>query len=567
MKRGFINSKIRIDRKKLQFIGRIWAVLLIFSIMGMADLPPVKVLASSIALSRVAVGVIACMKATLMTIIGIWLFRYKKLWLNIIAIVIAVILCFLDFLNFATYELYGFGISNKLITILAQTTTEEVSEFIPGLLSNLLSLSARLSTWIAVIAAGATIFFSGKLISYKYIRTSVYTISCIGIILTGYYLCFLPHSKFDLFVSTRTIKTIYRTYSEHRQLRTIMAKLRSFPVINETKSTHLTTNIFLIIGESASRQHLHIYGYPLPTTPEADNIKDSLFIFTDALASSTSTALNLERILSFMPDSDDSDRWYEYPLLIDLMNKAGYHTSWISNQEQTGFWSNSSAAMVSNADNIKYIGSLSSEENLIQCYDEDLLPYIYKAAQDTAKNKLICAHLKGSHVTYSKRYPQEFDKFNSNDILSIKKPTWLSKSKAQTVAEYDNSILYTDNVVNGIIKKARELKDPSIVIYLSDHGEHVYDERDFYGRDTLYLEVPFFIYANAAFHERNAALVEKISRATDRPFSTGNLIHSLLTISGTQTPLYNGRLDVLSDTFAIRPRHTDGRLWGKDLKN
>ena len=135
------------------------------------------------------------------------------------------------------------------------------------------------------------------------------------------------------------------------------------------------------------------------------------------------------------------------------------------------------------------------------------------------------------------------------------------------MAEYDNSILYTDFVVNEIIDKARRSDKPSLVLYFSDHGENVYFNRDFCGRDSLFVEVPFYIYANNAFHKVFPDKIKKLEDARNRHFSTANIIHTIMSLTSTMNPYYDKKLDILSDSFVTRPRKVDGRIWGKDTGN
>lgn len=73
-----------------------------------------------------------------------------------------------------------------------------------------------------------------------------------------------------------------------------------------------------------------------------------------------------------MDDRETVRAWYEFPLLIDLFKNAGYKVWWLSNQERTGMWSNSTAAMVSKSDNVIFKHE-SSEDHQLNMPDETLL--------------------------------------------------------------------------------------------------------------------------------------------------------------------------------------------------
>lgn len=246
--------------------------------------------------------------------------------MNVLFICFIVGVCFFCLVNFLCFHFYGFGISNKLMAIIAQTNYDETAEFLPTFLANLYSEIQNPATWLVLIIFICLMLFANKLASIGIIRSIIYAVSVVGAALMVFFMATLPAGKTDLFVPLRVTKTIVRTVREHRHLTEIMNQVKYFPELEQTVSSGGATDLCMIIGESASRQNLEIYGYPLPTSPNAMAMRDSLFIFEDALASSTSTALNMERILSFMPDSDFSGNWYDYPMLIDLMNAAGYRT-------------------------------------------------------------------------------------------------------------------------------------------------------------------------------------------------------------------------------------------------
>lgn len=290
-------------------------------------------------------------------------------------------------------------------------------------------------------------------------------------------------------------------------------------------------------------------------------LRDDLFIFSDAIGSSTGTALNLETILTLKED-DSSGEWYSFPMLIDIFNQAGYNTWWLSNQERYGIWSNSSSAMSSRAHTVIYAGNESSKDATLYRYDDVLVPEFYKAMADTSSYRMINIHLMGSHTKYSYRYPPEYSRFSADDERNIHSRPWLDNEKLGTIAEYDNSILFTDYILGQIIDRVSESTSPAVVVYLSDHGENVYDDRDFIGRDRRYVRVPMIVYINEAYRNSRHDAVEKLRNATDMKFSTSNIPYFLMTLSGTQYKGYNPRRDILSaDTYVDYARHVDGEPW------
>ena len=152
--------------------------------------------------------------------------------------------------------------------------------------------------------------------------------------------------------------------------------------------------------------------------------------------------------------------------------------------------------------------------------------------------------------------------FNADSILGIKRNFKLSPSHAATVAEYDNSIYYTDLILGRIIDVVNAAQRSTIMIYFSDHGENIYDDNDnFLGRDTRHVEVPFLIYANSKFRESFPDFYNKIAKAACKPLSTANVSHLICSLTGTEYALYNSARDVLSPSYVSMPRYVDDIVW------
>lgn len=357
-----------------------------------------------------------------------------------------------------------------------------------------------------------------------------------------------------------TIESI-RTQKEYQRY---VDRLVPFPEPEKVTSSHLADNVVVVIGESASRKHHSLYGYRLNTTPQLAAIRDSLFVFTNAIGSSACTASNMERILTFKEDDLVDNDWFRYPGLVDLFNHAGYKTWFLSNQEKMGISNNASGALASSANVVKYIGNIEYTEAITFKFDEHLLPLLRNALADSlSSRKFIILHLQGSHTAYSQRFPAGFGKITADDVARTYPRPWLNARKAQIIADYDNSIAYTDSLLRQIIDMAAGGK-PTVFVYFSDHGEHVYDERDMIGRDHKYVEVPLIVYANESYRRNNPEIVKLLQGALNRPISTANIIYPLMTLTGTGYPLYNAANDFLSTGFKPRKRNVDERVWAYD---
>lgn len=542
--------------------GRLfWLALFVVSLMGLADLPEANLFTGELWIRYLGFGLVACLKATLLT--GFYGLLKGNVVMRVAAIVLLSGYTLACVANFGCYSLYGFGISHRMMTVLAQTNADEAAEFMPGLASNLISSVFSLKG-VTVMAAIAASVFLIRIPGRKSYLTMLCALTAGGAVSLVLLALPLESGRNTFFMSLRVPKNVLETYRENKEIERLMGSLRPLPDADKVRSEHKAEVIVMVVGESVSRGHMSVYGYPIVTTPVFDSLADSLFLFTDAIGSSSSTAGNMERILSFKPDDTTSGDWMRYPLLIDLFKEAGYRTYWLSNQERAGIWSNSSGVMASRADVVEYVGSESSEDALLQRYDEILLPRLRAALDHSGSPLFVGMHLLGSHTRYVNRYPAVRGRITASDIMRVSDKPWINESKAATVAEYDNSIAYTDSILGVVVKAIAADSRPAVMVYLSDHGENVYDDRDFLGRDRVHVEVPLVVYVNRAYREANPDMEGALAGAIGLPVSTANIVYSIMTLSGTDYPAYDATRDFLSPEFVKRKRYVDERIWEYD---
>jgi heptose-I-phosphate ethanolaminephosphotransferase len=111
------------------------------------------------------------------------------------------------------------------------------------------------------------------------------------------------------------------------------------------------------------------------------------------------------------------------------------------------------------------------DQNETSQYDGDVLDPFSKVLADDAPRKLIVIHLLGTHMSYHYRYPQSFDRFT--DRVGV--PANVTADQLPVYNSYDNAVLYNDYVVSSLIKRFAATDPSGFLLYLSDHGESVYD--------------------------------------------------------------------------------------------
>jgi heptose-I-phosphate ethanolaminephosphotransferase len=245
--------------------------------------------------------------------------------------------------------------------------------------------------------------------------------------------------------------------------------------LKDSGANQPTSTLVLVIGESTNRQRMSLYGYPRNTTPELDKLKDQLAVFDNVITPRPYTIEALQQVLTFA-DEDNPDLYLTTPSLVSMMKQAGYKTFWITNQQTMTKRNTMLTTFSQQADEQVYLNN-NRNQNAAQ-YDGDVIEPFNKALADAAPRKLIVVHLLGTHMSYQYRYPSTFDKFKDRNGV----PAGVRDDQVPTYNSYDNAVLYNDFVVSSLIKDYAKTDPNGFLLYLSDHGEDVFDSP---GHSTL----------------------------------------------------------------------------------
>lgn len=538
----------------------LWTFLWFVSALSIIDIPGAIVYNIPYHCQILYIVTVSAMKASILLILIVPLIKRHK-WFGRSILLIYI---FLATMNAFCFKFYDTGITRRLILTIVQTNKNEIREFLEGLINNIQGILLAPLFYLSIIFGTAFIYVFNIMPR----KTFLWIAGCMsgtGFIVASIFGYSFKSGKSAHLLTARIIKYSLRVWKTEKEYAKLLAQAPELPHPETVSSSHLAQNIIIIIGESASRDHHSIYGYPLPTTPALDAMRDSLLIFNDAIGSSACTYSNMACILSFMKDNSITDNVLEYPTFVDVFNHAGYKTFWLSNQERTGYMSNISGIMTHNAAVIKYVGAECSEDALQFRYDDRLIAPFRQALSDTAHAKLIFLHLMGSHTSYRSRFPVERRHFNASEEMAAHPTrTWLTRRTATILADYDNSIRFTDSIVAKVIESASTDPAPSIVFYFSDHGKNVYDEGDYIERSMAYTRVPMIIYANSVYRTAQPEYFRQIMTARTQPISTANIIYSVMTLSGTKYDAYDAADDFMSESLSPRCRYVDWKPFDTD---
>lgn len=489
---------------------------------------------------------------------------YNPILKNLVkAVILAItgVIFVIEFFAMYNYKiLIGAGIVNSIF----ETNYREMVEFFEMYLG--------FKEFVGILGFLAIIYFVKKK-NYTFCKVSHTKPNKVvmGILAVGFIYTIRMVSVYGDFFTDHQYLPIQRAYASAQvafknmeAYNNLTSRLNDKIELTENKSK--IKNVVFILGESSNRNHMGLYGYPLPNTPNLQKMQDenNLYTFRDVISPHSTTIAVLSKLLTFCHLESDKD-WYEYNNIVDVMNAAGYKTFWLSNQESSGMWGNVAQIFAQHSTKHEFTRIRDSREDY-GVVDGELLPLIDRALQERQDKNFFVIHLMGEHGLYYNRFPYAFSKFNKEDI-----PLNVDDDKKTIVAQYDNAIYYNDYIVSSIIDKFKE--DETLVIYVSDHGEAVYDESAFSGHieenpNRHMIEIPMLMWASDKFKEQYPEKIQRINKAVNRPYMTDDMIHTVLDITDIKTADYEAKRSIVNDQFdPTRKRIFNKKDYDLEIKN
>lgn len=316
--------------------------------------------------------------------------------------------------------------------------------------------------------------------------------------------------------------------------------------------------IVLLIGESYNKYHSPLYNPKArQTTPNLCRLKEqgNLIVFDNALSPYNVTSKTFRHMFStYYPGC--GREWVDCTLFPAVFRKAGYRVWFITNQF---------AGAENNKDHHDHVGgTIFNQYKLRQMqfthmnteatrYDMELLSQLPPADTLAAQPSLLIFHMLGQHEDYSERYPEAYNHFTADSIQN----DFGGERGRRVVAEYDNATLYNDAVVSNLLEKYSG--QDVVALYLSDHGEEIYDWRNSCYRTNsdqmtpeiarYQYEIPLLFYVSDTFKAEHPDLLGEIQAAQHKPFYATMLPFALFHLAGISHADYKPSLDILSPDF------------------
>jgi lipid A ethanolaminephosphotransferase len=299
----------------------------------------------------------------------------------------------------------------------------------------------------------------------------------------------------------------------------------------------------LVVGETARASSYSLNGYAHNTNPNL--AKQDIINYSNTWSCGTATAISLPCMFSNIGRDNYSDNTAKHQQnLLDVLQHAGVQVLWRDN--------NSGCKGVCARVETQEMTNIHGPQYCVdgECYDEILLSNLQQYIDNLNRDAVIVLHLQGSHgPSYHLRYPKRFAVFkpfcDSNQLEDC--------TREEVVNVYDNTILYTDHVLNEVIEllKLNSTQLNTAMLYMSDHGESL-------GENGVYLHgLPYFM---APDHQKHIPFIVWLSdqysydagidkaclkTGAKERYSHDNLFHSMLGLMGVNSGIYKPELDVL----------------------
>lgn len=320
--------------------------------------------------------------------------------------------------------------------------------------------------------------------------------------------------------------------------------------------------VVLVLGESSRADRWSLNGYERDTNPllrqEANVVN-----LPDVITAVSATRLSVPVIISRKPATQSLKDGFAEKSFITAYKEAGFKTFWLSNQVSFGKFDTPVSVFAKEADVVEFLnlGGFTDNSN----FDQVLFGPFKNALADRAPKKLIVIHSLGSHWNYSHRYPRQFDQWQPS-LFGVDKPAYTDRQiKPQLNNSYDSSILYTDWFLAQLIDTMKQSAQRSSMLYVSDHGQTLYDKScklAFHGHNTQYeFHVPAFLWYSDQYREHYPGKVEQLVRHKGARLATENMFHTLLDLGDIRYGTEKLDWSFLDARFRQHTRYVDSYGW------
>jgi len=284
------------------------------------------------------------------------------------------------------------------------------------------------------------------------------------------------------------------------------------------------TAVVLVIGESARRANIQLYGYERQNTPLLKKQEGVSILNANSCATYTTGGVRC------IVEPTDGGPLYE--ILPNYAARMGCDVSW-----RTVNWGEPPVKVDEYLD----------QEALQKMYpdanagiDSILFHGLKERILSSKSNKvLVVLHTYTCHgPDYCRRIPDSFQKYTP--ILDNVEEA--RKNRQALVNAYDNSILYTDYLLSNTIDSLRSMKEwNTAMLFISDHGESLGENNLFMHGIPMNMapkvqyEIPFIVWTSDS---------RKVKDDKVKAVDQHSVFHTVINLLSIKSPAYKPELDV-----------------------
>lgn len=355
----------------------------------------------------------------------------------------------------------------------------------------------------------------------------------------------------------------YNFWKEHEYLSDLAHKNNLFKFgARQQQASDVPQTVVMVIGESSRYDRWSLNGYKRETNPLLEK-ESNLVSLSNVVTAVSATRLSVPVLLTRKPATQSLKAGFSEKSFLTAFKEAGFKTYWLSNQMSFGKFDTPVSVFAKEADVVQFLnlGGFSDRST----FDQILLAPLKIAMHDPAQKKLIVLHTLGNHWNYSQRYPKEFDKWRPS-LFGVDNPAYTDlRLKPELNNSYDNSILYTDWFLSQVIDALKSVPQPTSMMYVSDHGQTLYDGSctlAFHGHNTQYeFHVPALVWYSDQYEQLHPDKVDQLLRHKRSKLSTENIFHSLLDMADIHYGTEHLEWSFLSKKFRTHKRYVDSYGW------
>ena len=291
----------------------------------------------------------------------------------------------------------------------------------------------------------------------------------------------------------------------------------------------------VIVGESQNRDRMSAYGYEKDTTPwlTRQAVDDHFVLMQNAYSCYPNTVRSLEQALTARSQFTDRSL-AESPSIVEIARAAGYHVSWLSNQNRLGGWDSPTTVIANEADHQVWINDTIGEKIQSKHYDDTLVDELRKIPVKTDAKQLVFLHVLGCHNNYEQRYPSSF-----------------ASRDGEPGEDYDNAVRFSDDFTRQVYESLRTRPDFQALLFFSDHGENPEHGHTLDPFSWDMVRIPLWAVFSDNFIQSSPEVVKALQQNVVK-FFTNDMVFDLLCglLDIKDQPYYDPENDPTSSSYS-----------------